>query len=55
MDAALTEAAYVIVRLFHPYSEIALPEGETIEVVGSEKQTVTLVLQITDGCKVKLG
>ncbi|KAK3352624.1 cytochrome P450 alkane hydroxylase [Lasiosphaeria hispida] len=55
MDFALTEAAYTIVRIFQRYPEITLPEGEKVEVVGLEKQTVTLVLQITDGCKVKLG
>lgn len=55
MDFALTEAAYAIVRIFQRYPDIALPEGEPVEVVGTEKQTVTLVLQITDGCKVRLG
>ncbi|KAK0714745.1 cytochrome P450 alkane hydroxylase [Lasiosphaeris hirsuta] len=55
MDFALTEAAYTIVCIFQRYPEITLPEGEKAEVVGLEKQTVTLVLQITDGCKVKLG
>ena len=55
MDFALTEAAYAIVRIFQRYPSITLPEGEKIEVVGVEKQTVTLVLQITEGCKVQLG
>lgn len=55
MDFALTEAAYAIVRIFQRYPNISLPEGETVEIVGTEKQTVTLVLQITDGCKVKLA
>jgi len=55
VDFALTEAAYAIVRIFQRYPSITLPEGEKIEVVGVEKQTVTLVLQITEGCKVQLG
>jgi len=55
VDFALTEAAYAIVRIFQRYPGIALPEGEPVEVVGVEKQTVTLVLQITDGCMVKLS
>ncbi|KAK0648079.1 cytochrome P450 alkane hydroxylase [Cercophora newfieldiana] len=55
MDFALTEAAYAIVSIFQRYPKIELPDGETVEVVGNEKQTVTLVLQITDGCKVQLS
>lgn len=55
VDFALTEAAYAIVRIFQRYPNITLPEGEKVDVVGVEKQTVTLVLQITDGCNVKLG
>jgi cytochrome P450 len=55
VDFALTEAAYAVTRIFQRYPEIALPEGEKVEIVGNEKQTVTIVLQITDGCKVRLG
>ena len=55
MDFALTEAAYTIVRILQRYPTIRLPEGETVELAGVEKQTVTLVLQIKDGCKVELG
>jgi hypothetical protein len=55
VDFAQTEAAYVIVRIFQRYPNIRLPEGETVEVVGVEKQTMTLVLQISGGCKVDLG
>ncbi|KAI1170320.1 cytochrome P450 alkane hydroxylase [Nemania sp. FL0916] len=55
MDFALTEAAYIITRIFQRYPKIALPVGERIELVGVEKQTTTLVLQITDGCRVELG
>ncbi|KAI0015256.1 cytochrome P450 alkane hydroxylase [Xylariomycetidae sp. FL0641] len=55
MDFALTEAAYTIVRIFQRYPQIQLPEGEKVEMVGAEKQTVTLVLKIKEGCKVALG
>ncbi|KAI0400446.1 cytochrome P450 alkane hydroxylase [Xylaria palmicola] len=55
MDFALTEAAYIIVRILQRYPKVALPEGEKVELVGVEKQTVTLVLQIAEGCKVDLG
>ena len=54
MDFALTEAAYAIVRILQRYPTITLPEGETVEITGTEKQAVTLVLQIKDGCKVEL-
>ena len=54
MDFALTEAAYTIVRILQRYPTIKLPEGETVELTGVEKQTVTLVLQIKEGCKVEL-
>lgn len=54
MDFAITEVAYTIVRILQRFPSIGLPEGETIEVIGTEKQMVTLVLQIKEGCKVKL-
>lgn len=54
VDFALTEAAYAIVRIFQRYPSIRLPEGEKMEQVGVEKQSMTLVLQITEGCKVEL-
>ncbi|KAI0868246.1 cytochrome P450 alkane hydroxylase [Hypoxylon argillaceum] len=55
MDFALTEAAYVITRIFQRYPKIKLPEGEKVELIGVEKQVTTLVLQIAEGCKVELG
>lgn len=54
-DFALTEVAYTIVRLLQRYPVIKLPEGERVDVVGEEKQTMTLVIQIADGCRVELG
>lgn len=55
VDFALTEVAYTVVRLLQRYPVINLPEGERVDIVGAEKQTMTLVIQITDGCKVELG
>ncbi|KAJ3579480.1 hypothetical protein NPX13_g1088 [Xylaria arbuscula] len=55
MDFALTEAAYIITRIFRRYPKIALPDGETVELVGVEKQTTTLVLKSSEGCRVDLG
>lgn len=55
VDFALTEAAYTVVRLLQRYPVIKLPEGERVDIVGAEKQTMTLVIQIADGCKVELG
>ncbi|KAK8035337.1 hypothetical protein PG993_010332 [Apiospora rasikravindrae] len=54
LDFALTEAAYAIVRIMQKYPSIRLPEGEVVELTGVEKQKMTLVLQIKDGCKVEL-
>ena len=55
MDFGLTEAAYTIVRLLRAYPGLKLPPGEKVELLGVEKQTMTLVLSSTDGCRVHLG
>jgi len=55
MDFALTEAAYAIVRIIQRYPEISLPSGEIVELTGVEKQTMTLVVFPTNGCRVDLG
>lgn len=55
MDLALTEAAYTIVRIIQKFPTIKLPEGEVVELMGVEKQTMTLVMSIAEGCKVKLS
>ena len=54
MDFGLTEASYTVVRLIQRFPMIQLPRGEKLELVGVEKQTMTLVLSITEGCKVEL-
>lgn len=55
MDFALTEAAYTIVRLVQTFPVIRLPPGEIVELTGVEKQKMTLVMFLTEGCKVDLG
>lgn len=55
MDFALTEAAYTVVRLIQRFPTIKLPEGMIPELVGVEKQTMTLVVSITGGCQIELG
>jgi len=55
LDFALTEAAYAIVRILQRYPQIALPPGEKIELTGVEKQTMTIVVQISEGCRVQIG
>ena len=54
-DIALTEAAYTVVRLFLQFPTIRLPAGQKVEIIGTEKQTMTLVLSSTEGCLVDLG
>lgn len=53
-DFALMEVSYTIVRLLQEFSSIGLPLGETMEKVGTERQTLTLVLSSADGCRVAL-
>ncbi|RYO78591.1 hypothetical protein DL766_009257 [Monosporascus sp. MC13-8B] len=55
MDFALTEVAYTIVRMLQRYPIIKLLKGERVDVVVAEKQTMTPVIHITEGCKVELG
>lgn len=55
MDFGLTEAAFTVVRLIQRYPNMKLPATEKVELVGVEKQTMTLVLSSTNGCKVDLG
>ena len=54
VDFALTEAAYTVLQIIQKFPEIKLPEGAPTELVGLEKQSMTLVLSITEGCKVEL-
>lgn len=54
MDFALTEAAYAVVRIIQRFQTIKLPDGAVVELTGVEKQTMTLVVSVTEGCKVEL-
>lgn len=55
MDFGLTEAAYTVVRILQRFPVIELPADEKVELVGVEKQTMTLVMSSTKGCRVRLG
>jgi hypothetical protein len=52
VDFALTEAAFTIVRLLQEFQILRLPEGETVELIGTEKQVMTLVMSIGKDCRV---
>ena len=53
-DFAMMEVSFTIVRLFQKYRKIVLPEGESNEAVGTERQRLTLVLSSADGCRVDI-
>ncbi|KAI1413298.1 cytochrome P450 monooxygenase [Hypoxylon sp. FL1857] len=55
MDFSLTEGAYAIVRILQRFPSIKLPVNERVQVTGQERQTVTIALRPTDGCRVDLG
>jgi hypothetical protein len=55
VDFALTEAGYTVVRLLQRFQSIELPVGEKVELVGVEKQHMTLVISIKEGCKVEIS
>jgi cytochrome P450 len=52
-DFALMEVSYTIVRLLQASSVIALPAGEKVEPVGTERQQLTLVLSGADGGRIR--
>jgi hypothetical protein len=54
VDFAITETAYAVVRILKRFPQITLPPTEKAELVGVEKQTMTLVVSITNGCKVQI-
>ncbi|OAP57333.1 hypothetical protein AYL99_08071 [Fonsecaea erecta] len=55
LDFGLIEAAYTIVHLIQRFPVIRLPPGEKVVLTGVEKQTMTLVVSITEGCKVEVS
>jgi hypothetical protein len=54
VDFVLTEAVYTVVRIIQRFQTIKLPDGVSVELTGVEKQIMTLVVSITEGCKVEL-
>jgi hypothetical protein len=54
VDFAVTEPAYTVVRIIQRFQTIKLPEGAVVELTGAEKQTMTMVMSITESCKVEL-
>jgi hypothetical protein len=42
-------------HLLQSFANIKLPKGETVELVGAEKQVMTLFVPIEGGCKVEIG
>jgi cytochrome P450 len=56
MDFALVEAGFTIVKMLQEYQVLEIAAGEMIEVIGREKQVMTLILQVGGrGVRVKLG
>ena len=55
VDFAMTETAYTVVRLLQRFSVVEKPDDEVDERTGREQQTMTLVLAITNGCRVRLA
>jgi hypothetical protein len=55
VDFALMEVAYTVVRMIQRFPTIKLPDCDMVELVGVEKQTMTLVMSITEGCKIEIG
>jgi hypothetical protein len=55
VDFALTEAAYTVVRLLLSFPSIRLPAGHKVNLVGVEKQDMTLVIKSTEGCMVDIS
>lgn len=54
VDFALTEATYTVVRLLHQFPVIRLPASQKVEIIGVEKQTMTLVLSSPEDPKAAL-
>ena len=53
-DFALIEVSYTVARLLQGFRTIRLPDGETDEPGGTERQRLTLVRGSADGCGVEL-
>jgi hypothetical protein len=51
----MTEAAYTVVRLLQRFPVLEKPDDEIEVRTGKEQQTMTLVLAITNGCRVRFA
>lgn len=53
-DFALMEVSYTVIRLLQTFPNLSLPSDEDdTELIGQEKQRLTLVLLPADGCRVR--
>jgi hypothetical protein len=48
----MTEAGYAVVRILQRFASIELPADELVKKTGKERQTITIVLSSSDGCRV---
>lgn len=53
-EFALVEASYAVARIIQVFPHISVPPGEPEVEVGKEKQTLTLVVSSSEGCRVQL-
>ncbi|KAI9652536.1 MAG: hypothetical protein M1831_006727 [Alyxoria varia] len=53
-DFANMLASYAIARIIQAFPDIKLPQGETREEPGNERQNVSIVLSNAEGCRVQL-
>ena len=53
-DFALIEASYAVVRILQRFPNMRMPVGQAYEKTGSERQKMTLVIAVEDGCVVQL-
>ena len=53
-DFALMEVSYTIVRLLQTFPYIVLPKDEPNGPIGTETQSLTLVLSSAEGCRVDI-
>ncbi|KAI9762274.1 MAG: hypothetical protein M1835_008048 [Candelina submexicana] len=53
-DFALVEASYAVVQILQTFPNMKMPPDQVYEKTGSERQKMTLVMAITDGCVVQL-
>ena len=50
----MLEASYAVVRIVQSFPGLTLPANEQVVPIGAERQSVTLTMAPTDGCRVQL-